>query len=289
MVLQNQLSHKVAKLRLPDYATITYEGGLGSQILSHLRMLNLKSKGKKIWVDLEYFTNPKNLEIPGLSRWDWELKDFEIKLESLQQLKRSSIDRLFHKIFWRKPSEMELLCYHLNSSYLKISDEIRDQFPMDLKSLNSIHSDLNIIDQKYYVVHIRQGDYLNVASRVISIGEIRSALSFVKEQITQNLFFISDSPLSPELNDLIQEMNQNKSFRAEFMKTDKLTPVALHSFIRSANGLIASNSTFSFTAGILSKGMDFFLFPNSFHSTSRDSSSLLFSQESDWCLVANPN
>lgn len=278
---------KFSKLRPVDLKTVWYEGGLGSQILSHLRLLHLQNQGKKFYVDLRYFNMPPKQRIPGLSNWNWELNDFGITLDSLNKFKRRKIHERFHTLFWRRPSNNELIIDNLESSYLKMSDEVRERFPIDTNKLEQIRRKIGIFNEEYYLVHLRRGDYLSVSSRVISIIEIERALMFVEARIKDNLFFISDSPPSSELQSLIRKMQEKNKFRVEYLSGDFLSPVELHSFMRSANGLVASNSTFSFTAGLLSSEMNFFLYPNSFYSASKNSSTLLFTKEADWCLM-NP-
>jgi hypothetical protein len=282
-----ELIIKFSKLRRVDFKTIWFEGGLGSQILSQLRLLDLQNQGKKFYVDLRYFKKLTNQSIPGLSNWNWELNDFGISLDSLNTFTRRKIHERFHALFWRRPSNNELIIHNLESSYLKISDEVRERFPIDTNKLEQIRRKLGILNEEYYLVHLRLGDYLNVSSRVISIIEIERALMLVEGRIKDNLFFVSDSPPSPELQSLIREMQEKNKFRVEYLSGNFLSPVELHCFMRSANGLVASNSTFSFTAGLLSSEMNFFLYPNSFYSASKNSSTLLFTREADWCLI-NP-
>jgi hypothetical protein len=102
-------------------------------------------------------------------------------------------------------------------------------------------------------VHVRQGDYLSQASKIVSVeqnihllGQISSVVFKAKRHIT----WISDSELDRRLVE-----NGLPSFRHSFLIGGD--PLAVHVMMTNAAFLVAANSTYSFTAGLLS-GQPFF-------------------------------
>jgi len=93
---------------------------------------------------------------------------------------------------------------------------------------------------------MRRGDYLNVASHVISDEDfINIAWKFSK--FIQNIVVLSDSKISNNVSDLISKKYANCLF------LDDIDAFTAHCLMRYASALIISNSQFSLSAALLNK------------------------------------
>jgi len=114
---------------------------------------------------------------------------------------------------------------------------------------------LDLCDQETLplAIHVRQGDYLTQASKISGIDYPISLLSTVPTEwlkATTCALWISDSELDLELiKKQLPQINHRRLIGGD--------PLVAHALMRSAEILIGSNSTFSFTAGLLS-GKPFF-------------------------------
>jgi hypothetical protein len=96
----------------------------------------------------------------------------------------------------------------------------------------------------YLCIHVRRGDYVNVASHLVADGEfINLARKF--SGLVDNLVVISDSPIGPDFRSALSSYFKRVSF------LDNTDPFTAHRIMRSARVLICSNSQFSLIAAAL--------------------------------------
>ena len=96
----------------------------------------------------------------------------------------------------------------------------------------------------FLCIHIRRGDYVNVASHLISDGEF---ISLVRKfsGLINHAVILSDSPIEPDFRNAVSPHFSTVSF------LDNIDPYSSHRVMRCARILICSNSTFSLTAAAL--------------------------------------
>jgi hypothetical protein len=105
-------------------------------------------------------------------------------------------------------------------------------------------------NQPYLCVHVRRGDYINVASHLVS-GSMLANVASKFTGLIHRVLILSDSPLNP---DEFRELQTN--FKDGFhIIDDDSNPALAHSLMRNAKVLICSNSQFSLSAGLLSDGL----------------------------------
>ena len=250
--IRRVLSLFVGKL-FPQVKVVRIEGGLGSQILGYLRYLeecrvaDARAMRPPI-VDTSYFdVNPEKWN-RDVSLWSWQLDEFGI---TRNKLKAST--SLFQRIMRMHPSARSL-DWAQGKGLVSLGKIYRNSFPASHDFAMRILKALRIepSDSEYCVVHLRRGDYLRVASLLLSEGEIFHLLNLIQNQIPEYTIFVSDSLISDELRDQFQNILDGKT-KCVFLDDGAFQAIEIHNLMRYASLLIASNSTFSITAGVFNE------------------------------------
>jgi hypothetical protein len=240
---------------LHDKNVIYFEGGLGSQILGLIRLLiDLNIKGKsKARVDISYFKNESIIQVngelnsTGLSLWKYQLDSFGYSLKFIERYSVSRIYRIFHQsrlVHGRNlidSIDLEILSKH--------RIEIMEKIPVQ-DTERILKSSFGSVPDSYGVVHLRRGDYLNVALDLVSETDVLQILEEIKPELPHHIVFISDSTFDENFMLNVKRILNSPQIAFRFDVTD--TPVAVHSLMRNSSSLVMSNSTFSFSAGLLS-------------------------------------
>ncbi|CAN1644190.1 hypothetical protein MCERH3_00034 [Candidatus Nanopelagicaceae bacterium] len=258
--ISGQALHQIQKhLGLFHQNLIHIEGGLGSQILGAIAFWNLQEKvgPDKAKCDLTYFTNTSS--IPGL--WPYELNRFDLPISDFQKYEsKKKTNLLFMKKDFLFPSEINL--NYWQSSREKYLDKFgfdKYQIQLDYKALTKLS-----LSEPFGVLHIRRGDYLQVASKIIGIEDYVDILKSIKELIPKNVLIISDSEISP--SDRSQfEMTTLREKNVIYLDQPHLDNFLIHCIMREAEILVTANSTFSFSAGLLARQGQRVLAPIQFH------------------------
>jgi hypothetical protein len=235
------------------------EGGLGSQILGVISFWERQERFgvEKAKCDLSYFRDQDRGNL-----WNWELDRFQIKLNELQPYESSTI-----KNTWKLKADF-LSDMEIDVDYwVQTRKKYLSRFQVDLDLVNDfIASVAGFGDSESYgAVHVRRGDYLKVASRVIRFDEYLTFLKSVRELIPRNFLIVSDSRLQEqEKESLIKFFG--KSQNLVFLDDPQLDPFLIHCILRQADVLVTSNPTFSFSAALLGKSGQRAFSPVNFHS-----------------------
>ena len=228
-----------------DFDTIYFEGGLGSQILNYLDFYQFPRK-----VDLSYFRSPPTADGIGPDVWNWELGMYGIQLEDFAKFENK---KPFNPWKTRRPSSLEVSNRLLNSTTKKIHQQIepaKNLFPIDIEKLNALCKEFNLNLNETTCVHIRRGDYVRVASRLIEFQEYEELLQTIAICIDKNLIFISDSKLPNEIKARFAE--RFPRINISFFTSDEIPTKSAHDIMRTCKVLVTANSTFSISAGLLS-------------------------------------
>ena len=256
---QNIRRNFLKKLKQPDFAGTYFEGGLGSQLLAYIEYENKK----KIFesqanADTSYFTEDRVFtHESGLVHWRWRLNHYGITLQRFNEEKPA----MQEKTSLRRPTNQERQKFCLSNNIFSVSSEILYQLPV--KSTPLERSEIffaGVETSEYGVVHIRKGDYLKVASRVINVSEVIRTLEILKNELPPTLVFVSDGEISEiEKNQIKKAIDGYKS-TTSVKFYDSTYPVIdetlVHDLMRCAQLLITSNSTFSLSAGLLNVRSD---------------------------------
>ena len=228
-----------------DYETIYFEGGLGSQILSYLEFHKFPRK-----VDLSYFRNPPSEDGIGPDVWTWELGTYGIQLADFEKFENS---KPFNPWKTRRPSSLEVSYRLLNSTKNNYSGQVepfKNLFPIDIENLNAVCEELKLNLQETACIHIRRGDYVRVASRLVEFQEYEELLLDFSPLLVRNFVFISDSELPAEVKEKF--VYRFPRTNVNFYTSDDLPTKSAHDIMRMSKVLVTANSTFSISAGLLS-------------------------------------
>ena len=234
------------------------EGGLGSQILGAISFYNQQDKlgENSAKCDLSYFSNQDRA---GL--WDWSLSNYGIHLEELKRFEsKSRINLLKAKRDFLTKSEIS------EGYWRKSRAKYITRFPIDEKKLHIFLQEFSDTAnlENYGTIHIRRGDYLQVASKVIGLDEYIQFLETIRITLPSLSFIVSDSPFT-----IVEKQHLAKAIglerKAIFLDGPGYDPFVLHCLMRSAQLLVTSNSTYSFSAGLLGKQGQVVFSPVEFH------------------------
>jgi len=220
-----------------EFIIIDFTGGMGAQIISAAIFFDLSSKGRRVFADLSYFDKPEYLATPGIpgecSHWGWQLDFLGLSRGFFHPLSEGSKQR---PVVIRDGAQKLALGLHALSR-----PEIREKFALSKHLFCELPTD---VSEAYLCIHIRRGDYLNVASHIVpTTNFISIARKFSK--IIERVVILSDSRVEPSVTE-----NLSQSFTSVEI-LDMIEPQAAHVIMRSARVLIGSNSQFSLVAAAL--------------------------------------
>jgi Glycosyl transferase family 11 len=216
---------------------VTFTGGMGAQMISAAIYFSMKNDGHPVYADLSYFDKPENVAIAGnpgdCSHWSWQLDTFGLTPASFDSspglTKRNS--NILHDGTQKLELGLKALAQPEIQKYFGIPAGVGDVLPREFAS-------------GFLCMHVRRGDYVNVASHLVADSEfISQARKF--SGLLDNLVVLSDSPIDPDFRNVLASHFKHVSF---LDNTDAFTA---HRIMRSARVLICSNSQFSLIAAVL--------------------------------------
>lgn len=213
---------------------ITFTGGLGAQILSAALYLDLESAGHDVAADLRYFSLTPREASHGskeVSIWPWVLDEYGLPMRRF----REAVPRRFiDDVIADGPRKMALAAAALRRP------NVRRAFA----PISSLESEIQRLASNSVVLHVRRGDYLNVADYVVPDEDVLEIARQMRGHAS-SVIVLSDSPLSAAV---IQGLD---GCYEVVIDGAGLTAIEAHSVMRSARVLVACNSQFSLTAGLL--------------------------------------
>jgi len=216
---------------------VSFTGGMGAQIISAAIYFAKRQAGELVYADLSYFDAPESVATVGkpgdCSHWAWQLAPFGLTPESFEVAPQSALAQA--NMLHDGPRKMELGLQALAQSMVQqrftLDDGVEDMLPASFSD-------------GYLCIHIRRGDYVNVASHLVQDGDfVRIAGQF--SGLTSHVVVLSDSPISSALRASISMHYQESVF---LDNTDAFTA---HRIMRNARILVCSNSQFSLIAAAL--------------------------------------
>lgn len=216
---------------------ITFTGGMGAQIISAAIYFSLRAQGKAVYADLSYFDQSVHLATVGkagdVSHWAWQLDAFGLNKETFEPLPGYS--RREVELVEDGPEKMVRGLRALQQpeiqSRFAINSEVQDVLPSGFS-------------EGYLCVHVRRGDYVNVASHLVSDEEFfHLARKFVG--LVRHMVVVSDSPIEAAFRERIAQGYEQAAF------LDSVDVFTSHRVMRNARILVCSNSQFSLIAALL--------------------------------------
>jgi hypothetical protein len=253
--------------------TIVIDGGLGSQILGWIKyQITLETNSKsKVRLDTTYFYNQYRKNITPLTTlFEWELDQYGINLT--EQKKNRFLE--YFKFSYDQQAKLEKNLFELMKA-----KNWSSYFPLSIAT-ESLKNDLGIMSE-YCVVHLRRGDYLKVATRVLGVGEVLQLLCKIQHLIPRDVVLISDSELETGNFEEVKRCLPRKNIQLLVGRD----PHAVHGLMRESSLLIASNSTFSLSAGLTMSRGGVVIFPKDFHGPKRKRINANFNELADWNIL----
>jgi hypothetical protein len=216
---------------------VVFAGGMGTQIISAAVYFSIKYAGRPVFADVSYFRVPERLAVAGnagqLTHWGWQLDPFGLPREAFET--RNGLTERNAEMLFDGPRKVELSLEAIArpeiQSLFKIPVGIDDILPAGFSD-------------RFLCMHVRRGDYVNVASHLIADGEfVRLARKFAG--LADHVVVVSDSPIELDFRSAVSPLFK------EVLFLDDIDAFAAHRIMRSASILICSNSTFSLTAAVL--------------------------------------
>jgi len=230
---------------------VTFSGGLGAQIFSCAIYFFLKKKGRAVYAQLDYFQQPGKTATVGnkgeVSHWNYELGEFGLPPEgfSIKKIEKSVFKRNKPEVISDSAGKVTLAIEALRQQ------EVRNIFPIK----HSIVDECNKVSggNDYLCIHIRRGDYVNVASHLVD------EMDFVKlansiSNFVHSVIVVSDSGVSRMVREKLSGLFTHCSFVIGG------SPHVAHALMRRAKYLICSSNQFSLSAALLNEvGQQVFL------------------------------
>jgi hypothetical protein len=251
-------------IQILDYASreiyrnvevVYIEGGLGSQLLGTFEYLSKIELDKKseIVANLDYFEKEIQFKNSDNTFWQWSLSRYEI-------------DPTFFKLYSQKSKFLKLRKNRIKTwatpkHWEYIRQELPNKFKLDDLRVKGALTKYGV-SSEYTVLHVRRGDYLKVASRIMGHQENIDLLKQIKLMIRGEVFIVSDETFSEDVKQLYRLITSRDVI---FLDAQSEPDYVIHDLMRMSNVLITSNSTFSFTAGIMARPETVVFTPNFFY------------------------
>jgi hypothetical protein len=210
---------------------------MGAQIISAAIYFSLREKGRVVYADLSYFDKNEHIATVGktgdISHWSWQLDSFGLTLTSFDKVPRLAKGRF--ELIVDGPKKLALGFDALRQI------AIQEQFAIS-KGIDGILP--ASFSSGYMCIHMRRGDYVNVASHMVADNEfIDMARKF--SGLIQHVVVVSDSPISEPFRRAILLSHKQVVF------LDSVDAFTSHRVMRKSRIFIGSNSQFSLIAALL--------------------------------------
>lgn len=233
-----QSLRKRSTRRQPGSPTVVkFAGGMGTQIIQAAVYFALREDGESALADLRYFDTASKMAVVGdkgkATHWFWQLDQYGLMRDTFETIENKDLSN--HYMLSDGPEMMEFGLQALQRPEIQ-----RHFLPADISAFN-IPID---ISTPFLCLHVRRGDYVNVASHLVSDDEfLQLARKF--SGLVQHAVLLSDSPFEDGFRNKMSQLFGSVSY------LDNLDPYSSHWLMRKAQVLVCSNSTYSLTAAML--------------------------------------
>ena len=229
---------KLKTQQMKNGYTITFEGGFGGQLLSASSYFFLESRGYDVGADMSYFSSENRDSIlyneGGRTVWKYELSNYNLPITHFKS-------NILNSEIVSDGGAKKLVLAELGFDI----KEIRAKFAIDINAYK--YKETVLCNDDFICLHVRRGDYLNVASYIIADERYFNITKKIIEdnKLISKLLVVSDTPISENLSNLLNTLDINIIYNTE------TTTHVTHGLMRLSTILICSNSQLSMTAGFL--------------------------------------
>jgi predicted site-specific integrase-resolvase len=229
------------------------------------------------FLDVTYYLNQENIS-NGIVMRKWALNKFGIDIPKYSFESRAVryTDKQYIQLFQ-------------NYIELAFNDKswLNSIFPLPKNVDELIEQELGVeisAISKSVGIHLRQGDYKFVASKIISDFEYANLMSQLSKIMTrrenQTVVIFSDENVQKNDFPILFELLEQEKF--EVIVLDSRDDFLTHCAMRKVRILICANSTFSFSAALLREGLSFF--PREFYKDGSSELNSQFALSSNWLV-----
>jgi Glycosyl transferase family 11 len=264
---------------------IPIEGGLGAQIFGTMLYDHLREfhPSDSVFADLTYFDRTPFVagDKEGVSIFKWDLDYYGIG-KNVFNKKIPKSPNFLQRYLLRQTKPVYLFDGTIERT--KLLGEVWSKnwdfrFPILSSDMNKaseiLGNDLNTV-----VVHLRRGDYLNVASHIVSDECVLNLLKKISHFDIRKVIFLSDSPV--DLTYYEKHLSSINKFETFISENIFLT----HALLRLGRIVVTSNSQFSLSAAILNRSGLVFM-PRKWYAGSAEIIEKQIHQLSDWHLMGD--
>jgi len=275
-MLLKRIHRRFSRMWFRHHDVVRIEGGLGSQILGLMQYEIRKRVNPRTQVDVSYFypVIDSVQTINGLARRPWALDGFGIELSDFSS---GFAKKRLCKPSYRVQASRDLIYYRkiMEFDWNKI-------FPVPTAAVDRL-GELGLEPQSFYAcVHLRQGDYLNVSSRVIGFREPLALCVELQALLPRVIVFVTDDEFTAEQITIARAKLPSKNC-IFLIESDAQI---VHGIMRMANVLVTANSTFSWSAAVLKTDPNAIAFsPQHFFSPEMAEVNSLFQAPAKWMLL----
>lgn len=236
---------------------VPFYGGLGAQIFGAVVVEHLRGEEGRLNVlgDTSYFLQTPKAAKRGesINIYAWELDYYGIPITRYNDLNPRDVPWLERKLGIHARRRLE-------DGSLERLRILREALKKDWSAAFPIHASHERESRKLLeegnlptaVVHLRRGDYLNVATHLVSDSDVFPLLKKLSRVGIRRVLFASDEPVPL---DFFMERVPGVSAWEEIPSEDKFLT---HAVMRNADCLVISNSQFSLSAAMMNgQGMVF--------------------------------
>jgi len=229
---------KKQRHRKPDGTTVVvFAGGMGTQIIQAAVYFSLQKAGQRVRADLRYFDTEARMARVGdkgrATHWFWQLDSYGLTRTSFEQASAEDLSQGY--LLGDGPEMVKLGLPAL------LDPGVQQHFvPLDLSAFHIPE----VASERFLCIHVRRGDYVNVASHLVTDQEFL-ALGRKFSGLVDHAALLSDSPFEVGFKTQMNGMFRSVSY------LDQLDPYSSHWLMRQARVLVCSNSTYSLTAALL--------------------------------------
>lgn len=220
---------------------VIFAGGMGTQIIQAATYFELKRRGRTVYADLSYFERPQKLATVGnageLTHWGWQLDWYGLQASGFDRCPEG-LNKHNADLLGDGPRMTRIGLDAMSRT------EIKERFAIPQAELSRLPA---FVHEKYLCIHIRRGDYVNVASHLITDQEFLG-LARKFAGLIDKVVILSDSPIEQSFKSEISKHFE----KLEFL--DNIDANASHCIMRLSKVLFCSNSSFSLTAAMLNSG-----------------------------------
>ena len=222
---------------------ITFSGGMGAQLFSAAAYFYLEQAGEPVAADLRYFDRPEHIATPGnkgeISHWGWDLDHYGLPKGSFRTATSGQLI----------PDSAEKIRLAMQGFNVP---EVVARF--SVAAAVQAQREQMFGTESYACLHVRRGDYLNVATYVVDDAALCRAVAKVS-RLVKHLLVVSDSPLSPGMAATLQKLPLNAVVAVGGL------PLMVHGLMRLSDVLVCSNSQFSLSAAVMRDSHSLTLYP----------------------------